>query len=158
MKKIKLLEYKYKKIGWFLLIPSLIAGLIFFVFGYELPQSPTILFFGFFDNLFNSNKSIFRIDEIDLISNLIGILFLIGGVLIMFSKEEREDEFINQLRLSAIQSAVFINYLLLLFCILFIHGFYFYKVMVYNLFTIIIIYIVRFYFLVSIHSTTKNEE
>ena len=115
----------------------------------DFPFNPKIMTFGFFGSgLLSQSKSLFRVDEIELIPNLTSILVLIGGLLVMFSKEKKEDEYINQIRLSSLQYAVFLNYVLLLFCILFIHGFPFFHVMVYNLFTIILIYILRFQFLI----------
>jgi hypothetical protein len=156
--KSLLIPHAYKKIGWILLVPSLLTGLFFmfgfggespFGFGGESPSSPRIWTFGYFGQEFLSQpKSPIRLDKIELIPNLIGILLLIGGILVMFSKEKKEDEYINQIRLNSFQNSVFFNYILLFFCIVFIHGIPFFHVMIYNLFTIILIYILRFHFLI----------
>ncbi|MEY4728701.1 MAG: hypothetical protein RLZZ390_1225 [Bacteroidota bacterium] len=143
-----LLATKYKKIGWLLFLPSFFVGLIYMIVS-DFPFNPRIMTFGYFGTgLSPQTKTQFRFEEIELIPNLTSILVLIGGLLIMFSKEKKEDEFINQIRLSSLQFAVFLNYILLLLCILFIHGFPFFHVLVYNLFTIILIYILRFQFLI----------
>jgi len=154
--KSKLLPHTYKKIGWLLLLPTFVAGVIF-MFISNFTNGPEIITFGYFgDELFGGQKkSAIRIDHIQVIPNLISILFLIGGLLVMFSKEKKEDEYINQIRLSSLQNSVFFNYILLFFCIVFIHGIPFFHVMVYNLFTIIIIYIFRFHFL--IYKNSINE-
>ena len=138
----KLLPHTYKKIGWFLLLPAFVAGVIF-MFISNFTNGPEIITFGYFgDELFGAQKkSAIRIDHIQVIPNLISILFLIGGLLVMFSKENKEDEYINQIRLNSLQNSVFFNYILLFFCIVFIHGIPFFHVMVFNLFTIILIYI-----------------
>ena len=153
---IKLLPHTYKKIGWVLLLPAFVVGL-FFMYHSNFPNGPKIITFGYFgDELFGGQKqSAIRFDHIEIIPNVISVLFLIGGLFVMFSKEKKEDEYINQIRLNSFQYSVFINYILLFFCIVFIHGIPFFHVMVYNLFTIILIYILRFHFL--IHKNSINE-
>lgn len=155
--KTLLLPNGYKKIGWFFLLPSFVAGIITQLFEIKLPVEPSISVFGYFGNAFTNASNSFRLDSIELLPNLISVLFLCGGLLVMFSKEKKEDEFINQIRLHALQFSVFVNYALLLLCILFIHGFAFLDVMVYNLFTIIIIYIVRFQYLIYKNSIQTND-
>jgi len=154
-----LLPNRLKNIGWILLLPSFVVGLVFILFENKFPNTK-INVFGFFGDAILSSKleQQFRVSSVDLIPNLIGICFLVGGILVMFSKEKKEDEFINQLRLNALQWSVFINYSLLLFCFLLVHGLAFLNVMVYNMFTIIVIYILRFQYLFYNHSIVKNEQ
>ena len=154
-----LLPNRLKNIGWILLLPSFVVGLVFILFENKFPNTK-INVFGFFGDVILSSKleQQFRVSSVDLIPNLIGICFLVGGILVMFSKEKKEDEFINQLRLNALQWSVFINYSLLLFCFLLVHGLAFLNVMVYNMFTIIMIYILRFQYLLYNHSIVKNEQ
>ncbi|MEI7629273.1 MAG: hypothetical protein WCJ80_13585 [Bacteroidota bacterium] len=160
MKSI-LIPHSYKKVGWILLLPSLIAGLIYVVLDFNFPFNPKVNTFGLFGKgliIGSAKQSAFRISEVELIPNMISILLVIGGMLVMFSKEKKEDEFINQIRLHSLQFSVFINYTLLLICILFIHGFVFLDVMVYNMFTVIFIYIMRFHYLLHNNSIIRNEQ
>ena len=69
---------------------------------------------------------------------------IIGLLLIAFSKEKVEDEMISQLRLESLQWAVYVNYLVLGVLILLVHGGLFFSVMIYNLFTVLIVFIIRF--------------
>lgn len=155
--KSLLLPQAYKKIGWFLFVPSVVAVLTLIFFS-DLTYSPRIMTFGLFGNeLLSHSRPPFRFGEIELLPNLTGILLLVGGLLVMFSKEKKEDEYINQIRLNSLQYSVFLNYILLFLCILFIHGIPFFHVMIYNLFTIILIYIFRFHFLIYKNSTNTNE-
>ena len=156
--KSLLLPQVYKKIGWFMLFPAFIAGLYLLIWGTTNTYNPRIKTYGYFGSVFASGKPVIRFDYIELIPNLFSILFLVGGILVMFSKEKKEDEYINQIRLNSLQNSVFFNYILLFFCIVFIHGIPFYHVMIYNLFTIIIIYILRFHFLIYKNSTNNNEQ
>ncbi len=154
--KSLLLPHKYKLIGWVLFVPSIVALLIFIFF--EITYTPTIMTFGFFGEGFITHSTrALTFGKIELLPNLTGILILAGGLLVMFSKEKTEDEYINQIRLNSLQYSVFLNYILLFFCIVFIHGFAFLHVMVYNLFTIIIIYILRFHYFIYKNSTNNNE-
>lgn len=159
--KSLLLPHTYKKIGWVLLVPSALAGLILVVLDFHLAFEPSINTFGLFGKgleIGASKKPAFRVSEIELIPNLISILLLIGGMFVMFSKEKKEDEFIDQMRLHSLQFSVFINYSLLLLCILFIHGMPFLDVMVYNMFTVIFIYIIRFHYLLHNNSIIRNDQ
>lgn len=146
MKSI-LIPYKFKKIGWCLFVPSLITGIVLLFTNFESPIDWKINFFAIcYDGILSSIKY-FGITEIQLIPNLTAVLFLIGGLMIVFSKEKIEDEFINTIRLNALQWAVFTNYICLLLAVLFVYGTPFFTIMVWNMFTVIIIYIPRFYYL-----------
>lgn len=146
MKSI-LIPYKFKKVGWYLLLPSFLVGILLLLSNFESPIEWKVNFFAIcYDGIFSAKKY-FGITEVNLISNLTAILFLIGGLLVVFSKEKIEDELIHNIRLNALQWAVFTNYLFLLLAVLFIYGTPFFSIMVCNMFTIIIIYIPRFYFL-----------
>jgi len=146
MKSI-LLPNKLKIIGWFLFLPSLIAGIVLIIGDFESPIDSKINFFAICYNETFGKTKYFGITTIDLIPNLTAVLFLIGGLMIIFSKEKIEDEFINSIRLNALQWAVFTNYLCLLLAIVFVYGIPFFNIMVYNMFTVILIYIPRFYYL-----------
>jgi hypothetical protein len=155
---LRLLPHRFKKAGWLLLVPSFLTGLFILLNG-EYETGPTIRTFGWFgEMLFNGNREpAIRWDKIELLHNLVSLLFLVGGMLVLFSKEKLEDEYINQLRLRSFQSAVFINYVILFFCILFIHGIPFLQIMISQLFTVMIIYIIRFHYLIYKTTVTSHE-
>jgi uncharacterized membrane protein len=75
-----------------------------------------------------------------------------------FSKEKNEDEFITNLRQSSLYWAVIVNYILLLFAFVFLYGIAFLNVMLYNMFTILIIFIVRFNYVLYRTSKWKPDE
>lgn len=156
--KSKLLPHSFRRIGWLLLFPAFVAGVSLMI-GSDFTSGPEITTFGLFGDeiLSDQNRPTFRFDQVALLPNLVGILFLIGGILVMFSKQKMEDEYINQIRLKSLQSAVLINYVLLFLCIVFIHGIPFFHVMVYNLFTVIIIYILRFQYLIFKNASYSHE-
>jgi hypothetical protein len=90
---------------------------------------------------------------------IIGILLITGCLFIAFSKEKAEDEFINLLRLKAFQLAVLTNSVILFLCCILVWEFAFLNVMVYNLFSTLILFILIFhYLLLKTKNFRKNEE
>jgi hypothetical protein len=61
-----------------------------------------------------------------------------------YTKERNEDEYIDQLRLEAMQIAIYVNYLILLISNFIFYGGDFWRVQDINFLTIPIIYIARF--------------
>jgi hypothetical protein len=136
-----LLPHRFKLIGWILLVPATIAGILYLVFDTNdvLPGRAFALV-----NDSISNVHVTGIIETDLANTLIGCVFIIGAMFVGFSREKREDEFISGLRLSSLLWAVWVNYALLLLAFIFVWGFSFLQVMLYNMFTVLIIFIARF--------------
>lgn len=133
MKSKYLLPHVYKKIGWFITIPLLLIGILLFPLGEKLTflRSPTWL------DTFPGQYT----DEV------IAAGLIIGMLLIAFSREKNEDEYINKIRLESLQISVLINYLLLIICILVVYDVEFLAVMTYNMFTILLLFIIRFNFI-----------
>jgi hypothetical protein len=152
-----LLPNRFKKIGWLLLIPATIAGIFVSLQGYDSFQI-TIKTFALLNTQILGSREFFSIIETDITNTLVGVLFISGALLVGFSKEKNEDEYIANLRLTSLIWAVAVNYLLLLFCFLFVFGAAFLTVMVYNMFTVLIIFIVRFNYLIYKNSNTASYE
>lgn len=159
MKQTLLLPSRFKTIGWFILIPATIAGIVLIATSFESEWLTTSVFALFNDELFFGKHELgksqnFSFITVDVTNTLVGVLFIIGGLMVGFSKEKREDEFIANLRLSSLLWSVWVNYVLLLFAFLLIWNFAFLNVMVYNMFTILIIFIIRFNYI--LHRSTKS--
>ena len=158
MKKQFLLPNKFKKIGWCVLIPSLVAIIFLHITHFSLDWLK-IKTFAIVSGGFPGKMNFFKIVNVEFAFTLICILMIIGGLLVAFSKEKNEDEYIEKLRLSSFQWSVIVNYILLLFCVIFIYGVSFFTIMVYNMFTILILFIIRFNFLLYRNNkATKNEK
>jgi hypothetical protein len=83
------------------------------------------------------------IDEI--FDDEIQMLLILGGLLIIaFTKEKLEDEYIAQQRLESLQWAMYINYAIFIICLFTVYGIDFWAVTLYNVITPLIIFIVRF--------------
>ena len=146
MKSNLLLPNKFKIIGWFILIPAIIAGIYLSFAGFE-KLSINSKVFAVINEEFLGKSEYFSFIKTDITQTLVGVLFLIGALLVSFSREKIEDEYIAKLRLSSLLWAVLVNYILLLLCFIFVYGTGFLTVMVYNMFTVLIIFIIRFNYL-----------
>ena len=69
------------------------------------------------------------------------ILFTIGALFVGFSKQKNEDEYIASVRHDSLLWATYVNYMLLILSMLFIYDAGFFTVMVYNMFTVLIIFL-----------------
>ncbi len=148
-----LLPNKFKTIGWLILIPTSILGLSVIYADYSSDWL-NLKTFAIIHKDFNQKTEMFTYVETNLTNTLLGSLFIIGALLVSFSKEKMEDEYISSLRLSSLMWAVLLNYLILLLSFLFVYGLSFLDIMVYNMFTVLIIFILRFHYL--IYKNSKN--
>jgi hypothetical protein len=152
-----LLPNRYKTMGWIILIPATILGFIlaYNEFGAEWLNARV---FAIVTDGTLSNNRYFSFAYTNITNTVIGSLFIIGAMLVGFSKEKNEDEFIAELRLSSLLWAVCVSYLLLFIAFVFVYGTPFLDVMVYNMFTVLIIFIVRFNYLMYKNSKTATDE
>lgn len=144
---------KYKKIGWWILIPATILG-IFLLVTQVQPGWLEWNVFAIMDEKIMGESTIFGIIKTNISVTLVGIIFIIGALFVGFSREKNEDEFIAQTRLYALLWAVFVNYALLIIAFFFIYGLSFFSVMLYNMFTVLILFIIRFSFMLHKNSKT----
>ncbi len=141
-----LFPYRYKRIGWFILIPFFALSLAYSITGqvYDLP----FLTFTFQEeqnpSLFQEDSFLFSLHKENFTNEVLGIGLLVGLILTAFSKEKIEDERIRHLRLESLLWAVYCNPLLILVAIIFIYGGLFMTVMTYSMFTPLIFFILRF--------------
>ena len=158
MLKKLLFPNKYKTIGWCILLPSTILGIILIISDFEVMALNARVFTFFSDEIFGQSHY-FTFINTNVTNTLVGTLFILGALLVGFSSEKREDEFIEKLRMTSLLWAVFVNYILLLVAFLFIYGTPFLNVMIYNMFTVLIIFIARFnYILYQNRKSVDYEE
>jgi hypothetical protein len=158
MSQKMLLPNGFKKIGWFLLVPSAVLGFIIMLSDLEQRLSLKTKVFALYNGEFLSSEKQFGIINTDITNTLVGVIFIRGALMIGFSKEKKEDEFIANLRLSSLLWAVWVNYILLLLSFIFIYGTGFLSVMIYNMFTVMIIFIGRFNFILFKYKMSSPNE
>jgi hypothetical protein len=152
-----LLPNRFKLIGWFLLVPATILGVILSFTDFEaFPVKAKML--AIFNNDIFSKSELFTVVEVNITNTIVGLTFIIGALFVGFSKEKREDEFISNLRLSSLLWAVWVNYGLLFLAMLFVYGTSFFTVMVYNMLTVLLIFIFRFNYILYRTGKTFSDE
>lgn len=138
---IFLFPRKFKFIGIILCLIGTILGIMRFYFGVK-PK--------FFDvNVFAIYSQYFETNYFKVISNHISeeltALFLITGLLLLcFTKEKNENESLNQLRLKSLVITFYVNTIFLLFSFTFIYGLIFINILVLNLISPFLIYLITF--------------
>ncbi len=154
-----LFPHRYKLIGWLLAIPSIILGLFVLFndlsFDFLTVQLPFKYFFS--DTFMSGTGKIHTTDEVSVLNltdEIATIGSIIGLLLIAFSKVKVEDEYVSKIRLESLQWAIYFNFALLILATLFIHGMLYFQVTIFNMFTPLIFFIVRFYYILFI----KNSE
>lgn len=95
----------------------------------------------------------FTFIENNILDELICIILIVGALLVAFSREPMEDEFILKLRLESLIWATWVNYLILLFAILFIYDFPFFTALVLHMTTTLLLFIAKFRW--SLYKSTK---
>ncbi|OYT10956.1 MAG: hypothetical protein B6I18_06365 [Bacteroidetes bacterium 4572_112] len=133
-----LFPHSYKKPALIVLIICILFSIYLSVFGSE----PDFLNFNIGEKM--------RGDELKVITRnfaftIDGILLIISSIVYGFSKEKVEDEYIQKIRLESLVWAVYINYALVIITFLILYDISFLYVMVYNLFTVLIIFNIKFY-------------
>ena len=142
-----LLPQRFKRIGWIILIGATIFGLFLLATHLDDAVSWEVPVFALFSDSFLETQQEFTWVKLNILPTLTAILFIVGALLVSFSREKSEDEYIARLRQSSWQWAVMLNYILLALALAFVHGLPFLYVMLYNMFTILLIFLVRFHFL-----------
>ncbi len=143
MKTRFLFPYSFKRMGWIMLVPSFLVGLIVFIMDYQFPFLDVKVFAIANSFPFSSNAK-FSFTSNNITDELLGIFIIVGALFVACSKEKAEDEFIAQTRLESLLWATYINYSLLLLAMIFVYGIEFFSVLVFNMFTHLIIFLVRF--------------
>lgn len=121
MKNHLLIPSKYKVYGWIIFLAFLAMHII-----------ANIISSGF----------LWTIDDWSL--TIAGAGILLGLMMICFSKEKNEDEYISFLRLRSWQLSVLVSYGILFIANLLIYGGWFLSFMTYNMLTVLIVFIITF--------------
>lgn len=143
MKTSYLLPVRFKKLGWFLFLPGFLLGLLYFFLPSE-PEFLNIKVFSVMEKSIMGETRFLCISENNVFDEIICLLILIGGLLIAFSKEKTEDEFIAKIRTESLVWATYVNYIVLILSIIFIYDMMFFWILAINMFTLLFVFVIRF--------------
>jgi hypothetical protein len=143
MKTNYLFPNRFKKIGWLLFIPGIILGIVFLIYESDISLF-NISVFAIAEEEILSDATYFSILRNNVLDEITSLLLIIGALLIAFSKEKSEDEFISKIRLESLVWATYMNYVILILAIIFVFNMTFFWVLVFNMFTLLVFFLVRF--------------
>jgi hypothetical protein len=143
MKTNYLFPNRFKKIGWFLFVPGVILGFLYLFFEPDI-KFLNINVLSIAEKSIFSDADFFSISKNNVLDEIASILLIVGAIFISFSKEKIEDEFIAKIRLESLVWATYINYSVLLFVIIFVYDLTFLWVLVFNMFTLLVFFLIRF--------------
>ena len=149
---------KFKILGWFLFVPSILIGfmIIFLDFQFEFLNFKVFAIVS--ENLLDKKVYLSLIQN-NLTDEIVSTFIILGALLISFSKLKVEDEYITKIRLEALVWATYANYLVLILAIVGIFGLPFLTVVVLNMFSLLLFFIFRFNYLIYQSKVSlKHEE
>jgi hypothetical protein len=146
MKNSLLMPGKYKVIGWMIFILSGCLGVATSYWEYKIPG------FGFPVK----NAELFA--DYNLTNELALAGLIIGLMMISFAKEKMEDEYLTLIRLKCWQWSVLISFGVLFTLNFVLYGTAFYSFLVYNMFTVPLIFIAKFNFSLYLLRREREED
>lgn len=134
-----LLPYRWKLLGISLTVIGMVLAIVFFSLDFRLKIPVFAVYSSFLE------AKMFVTFQTNFADEIIMILLLCGLGLIIFSKEKTEYEGYDLIRLKALAKAVLVNICFLLFSVLFIYGSGFIAILVINIFSLSLLYLLFFY-------------
>ncbi|MDP2364932.1 MAG: hypothetical protein Q8M94_14330 [Ignavibacteria bacterium] len=144
---------KFKIYGWIILFFGILLGVTRFYFGIKL-ELFNFKVFAIYSKYFETNY--FKVIENHFSEEAAALLLLIGLFLISFTKEKIENDTVAALRYKSLILTFYINTSLVVLSFLFVYGFGFINILVINIFSPLILYILLFKF--YLHKSLKPEK
>ncbi|MEJ5261365.1 MAG: hypothetical protein WHT45_01695 [Ignavibacterium sp.] len=136
-----LIPRKYKFVGIILLLLGIIAAYFRFYLGIK-PSYLNLPVFAFYSSFLDIKT--FQVITNNISEEIVSLLLLFGLLLLNFSKEVVENDKVDSIRLFSLASSVLLNSVILIFSVLFIYGFAFVNVLMFNMFSQLLIYQIIF--------------
>ncbi len=155
MKTNNLFPHGWKPLGWILLSICIPLGSWLLMSEESFPLSAEVTIPWSFsegqpglEDAFDGVSKKDGTASLQLIDELLALGVIAGLMLVGFARLRNEDERTAQMRLEALQWALYGNTAILVLCILLVHGISFINVMIYNMFTPLLIFVLRFHWLI----------
>lgn len=161
MKNHFLFPNSFKKIGWILFVPSFIFSLYLLTVddGFTIDALDFNVLAVYNDGFFKSDDAFFKIIENNIGDELYVIGLIVGGILIGFSKLKNEDEMISKIRYESLVWATYLNYGIIILLTIFFYGIGYYSILMFNTFTLLLFFIIRFHYKIyQLNKTTNDDE
>ncbi|MGV3502834.1 MAG: hypothetical protein ACO1O1_03955 [Adhaeribacter sp.] len=158
MKTRYLFPYSFKKVGWILLIPAVLVGLLMVLELVEFPALEIKVFSLTGQDVLGYRSPAFRLTENNVLDELVSMLIIVGALLVACSEEKTEDEYIARIRLESLLWATYANYGLLLLAIVLVYDLAFLQVMMFNMVTLLLLFLIRFNFILYRNTKANRHE
>ena len=158
MKSNFLFPNRYKLIGWILFVPALAAAVYFLATGQSIDEMLRAKVFAVATDEFLGKQQFMTVIENSISDEILLVCLVFGGLLNGFSKMKHEDELIAKIRYESLVWAVYVNFSVMLLATIFIYGMYFYNVMLANMFTVLLFFIVRFHVMIYKLNRDGNDQ
>lgn len=133
------LPNKLRIYGWVILLFGIILGVSRFYFGVK-PEFLNIKVFAVYSKYFETNY--FKVIENHVSEELTALLILVGLFILSFTNEKIENDSVSAIRYKSFIFTFYINTVLISLSFLFVYGFGFINILVINVFSPFIIYII----------------
>ena len=133
------LPNKLRIYGWVILLFGIILCVSRFYFGVK-PEFLNIKVFAVYSKYFETNY--FKVIENHVSEELTALLILVGLFILSFTNEKIENDSVSAIRYKSFIFAFYINTVLIALSFLFVYGFGFINILVINVFSPFIIYII----------------
>ena len=147
------LPNKLRIYGWMILLFGIILGVSRFYFGVK-PEFLNIKVFAVYSKYFETNY--FKVIENHVSEELTALLILVGLFILSFTNEKIENDSVSAIRYKSFIFTFYINTVLIALSFLFVYGFGFINILVINVFSPFIIYIILFRYFLSKILKPKN--
>jgi hypothetical protein len=144
--KLAFLPRSLRWIGYALFLPGLTLGILWGWAGFK-PEWMSVRVFAVYSSYLRTVTM--GMTRTNITDELAALLLLLGLLWLVFTKERNEGPETDHLRFRALALSLLLNSILLLFSILFIFGIGFIDVMIINLFSQLVIYLVAFRVMVA---------
>jgi hypothetical protein len=156
-----LFPHHYRRVGWVMLalaIPLAIVWIIYALSGGEkLLPSKAFAIIGNSDMHF-LGTGYFKIEETDWTIQILVLLYSLGCLFTGFSREKDEDEYIGKIRFEALAWSVFVNTGLVIISTLFIYGIAYIYVMYGYAFSLLTLFVCRYFWKIHQFRRADHEE
>ena len=144
--QIYLLPRRFRLTGYVLTAVGILLSYIRFGLDLKL-RALNIKVFAFYSAYFE--KKYFKAIENNFTEEAAMLFLLIGLMFIAFTKEKIENQLVRDLRLKALMSAIYLDFMMISLAVIFIYGLAFVQFLVLNLFLMIFLYVIisKYYFI-----------
>ncbi|MCX6258183.1 MAG: hypothetical protein NTW49_09870 [Bacteroidia bacterium] len=160
MKTKLLFPRSIKKYGWILCGIAILLVLWVSIFG-EIAFLKHVPVFYIYDSgipFENAHRPFFGIKYDDIQFELFMTFFVAGCLFIGFSRLKSEDEFTLRLRLESLLWAVYITFSIFILTVLFVYGVFFIYIALFSLIAFMVIFIIRFFYVLYKSKKSLNNE